>query len=205
MPLLLTSAQGSEVVRLARRTLDSYVSTEERPESARWTGYLGERRGAFVTLNLLAPEGESLRGCIGFPYPVKELGEAVVEATIGAASEDPRFPPVQPSELTGILVEVSALTKPETIRVGKRSELPSTIRIGTDGLIISTSYQSGLLLPQVAVEFNLKASDFLTEACIKAGLPPDSWLLDGVNVQKFQAEVFSEVVPRGTVKAVTFK
>ena len=155
MPLLLTSAQGSEVVRLARRTLDSYVSTEERPESARWTGYLGERRGAFVTLNLRAPEGGSLRGCIGFPYPVKELGEAVVEATIGAASEDPRFPPVQPSELTGILVEVSALTKPDTIKVARRSELPSTIRIGIDGLIISTSYQSGLLLPQVAVEFNL--------------------------------------------------
>ncbi len=136
---------------------------------------------------------------------MKELGEAVVEATVGAASEDPRFPPVQPSELTGILVEVSALTKPETIKVGKRIELPSTIRIGTDGLIISTPSQSGLLLPQVAVEFNLKASDFLTEACIKAGLPPDSWLLDGVKVQKFQAEVFAEVVPRGTVKAVTFK
>ena len=80
----LTSAQGAEVVRLARRTLDSYVSTEERPKNARWTGYLGERRGAFVTLNLRAPEGESLRGCIGFPYPVKELGEAVVEATVGA-------------------------------------------------------------------------------------------------------------------------
>src|SRR5437899_7533363 len=144
MPLLLTSAQGSEVVRLARRTLDSYVSKEERPESARWTGYLGERRGAFVTLNLLAPEGESLRGCIGFPYPVKELGEAVVEATIGAASEDPRFPPVQPSELTGILVEVRSLTKPETIKVGKRIDIPSTIRSDTDELIISTTYQTGL-------------------------------------------------------------
>src|SRR2546426_7391666 len=127
MPLL-TSAQGSEVVRLARRTLDSYVSTEERPESARWTGYLGERRGAFVTLNLRAPEGVSLRGCIGFPYPVKELGEAVVVATIGAASEDPRFPPGQPPELAGILVGGSGLPQPETIRVGKRREIPPTLK-----------------------------------------------------------------------------
>src|SRR2546425_9768513 len=119
MPLL-TSAQGSEVVRLARRTLDSYVSTEERPESARWTGYLGERRGAFVTLNLRAPEGVSLRGCIGFPYPVKELGEAVVVGTIRAAREEPRFSPVQPSELTRILVEVSALTQTQTNNVGKK-------------------------------------------------------------------------------------
>ena len=165
----LTAEQGAEIVRLARRTLDSYVPTKERPGRVRWSGYLGERRGTFVTLNLRAPEGESLRGCSGFPYRVKELGEAIVEATIGAATEDPRFPPVQPSELTGILVEVSALTKPESIKVSRRSELPSTIRIGADGLIISTSYQSGLLLPQVAVEFKLKPADFLTEACIKAG------------------------------------
>ena len=201
----LTSAQGADLVRLARTTLDSYVSTEERPKSTRWTGYLAERRGAFVTLNLRAPEGVSLRGCIGFPYPVKGLGEAVVEATVSAASEDPRFPPVRQSELTGILVEVSALTKPEMLRVGRRSDLPSTIRIGTDGLIVSTSYQSGLLLPQVAVEFSLKPADFLTETCIKAGLPPDSWLLEGVNVQKFQAEVFAESEPRGAIRAVTIK
>src|SRR2546422_9964654 len=111
MPLL-SSSQGAEVVRLARRTLDSYVSTEERPKSARWTGYLGERRGAFVTLNLLGPGGESLRGCIGFPYPVKELGEAVVEATIGAGSGGPRFPPGQPPELTETPVEARALSTP---------------------------------------------------------------------------------------------
>src|SRR2546422_11425444 len=110
MPLL-TSAQGSEVVRLARRTLDSYVSTEERPESARWTGYLGERRGAFVTLNLRAPEGVSLRGCIGFPYPVKELGEAVVVATLGAARGEPRFPPVHPPRVSGVLLGGGAVTQ----------------------------------------------------------------------------------------------
>src|SRR2546428_9299784 len=105
MPLLLTSAQGSEVVRLARRTLDSYVSTEERPESAPWTGYLGERRGAFVTLNLLAPEGESLRGCIGFPYPVKELGEAVVVGSIGASTEERRLSPGRPRHWPGSPVD----------------------------------------------------------------------------------------------------
>src|SRR2546422_10741983 len=117
MPLL-TSAQGLEVVRLARRTLDSYVSTEERPESARWTGYLGERRGAFVTLNLRAPEGVSLRGCIGFPYPVKELGEAVVVAIIGAAGRDTRFLPRLPPDLRGILMVV--LCAPKTVETRMR-------------------------------------------------------------------------------------
>src|SRR3989442_14357688 len=114
MPLL-SSSQGAEVVRLARRTLDSYVSTEERPKSVRWTGYLGERRGAFVTLNLLGPGGESLRGCIGFPYPVKELGEAGLEATPRAGSGEPRFPAVQPSKLSEILAEAGAADKPRAI------------------------------------------------------------------------------------------
>src|SRR2546426_12829620 len=114
MPLL-TSAQGSEVVRLARRTLDSYVSTEERPESARWTGYLGERRGAFVTLNLRAPEGVSLRGCIGFPYPVKELGEAVVVCTVGAACEGAPLSSVRPSRMGGVFVAGEVFPPTEAI------------------------------------------------------------------------------------------
>src|SRR2546425_12891751 len=118
MPLL-TSAQGSEVVRLARRTLDSYVSTEERPESARWTGYLGERRGAFVTLNLRAPEGVSLRGCIGFPYPVKELGEAGLGGSHTVDSEDPRFSPGQTPELAGDFVEMGGGTLTQRNTRGK--------------------------------------------------------------------------------------
>lgn len=198
----LSAAQGTELVRLARTTLDSFVSKKERAEPKEWKAYLREKRGVFVTLNLLDGDTKSLRGCIGFPYPIKELGKAVIEATISAASEDPRFPPVEPGELESILVEVSALTKPEVIEVSRKTDLPSAIKIGSDGLIISTKYQSGLLLPQVAVEFHMKPADFLSEACLKAGLLPDSWLLDGLTVQRFQAEVFSEAKPRGAVKLV---
>ena len=198
----LSAAQGGELVRLARSTLDAFVSQKERAEPREWSGYLGAKRGVFVTLNLLEGDSKSLRGCIGFPYPVKELGEAVVEATIAAASEDPRFPPVEPRELANILVEVSALTIPEVIEVSRKIEIPSAIKIGSDGLIVATKDQSGLLLPQVAVEFKLTPADFLGQACLKAGLLPDSWLLDGVTVQRFQAEVFSEARPRGRVKLV---
>jgi len=198
----LSRAEGEELVRLARRILDSYVSMKERAEPREWRGHLGEKRGVFVTLNQLEEESKSLRGCIGFPFPVKVLGEAIVEATIAAASEDPRFPPVEQGELSNLLVEVSVLTEPEPIKASRRSEIPSSIRIGSDGLIVATKNQSGLLLPQVAVEFKLTPTDFLSEACLKAGLLADSWLLDGVSVQRFQAEVFSEETPRGSVKPV---
>jgi len=198
--MALSALQGTDLVRLARRTLDSFVMGGGGSEPGTWNGYLGYKRGVFVTLNIQEGGEERLRGCIGFPFPVKELGQAVVEATVAAASTDPRFPPVAQDELESIRVEVSALTQPEVIRVGKRIELPSAVEVGTDGLIVSNRYQSGLLLPKVAVDFNLKPEDFLGETCIKAGLPPDAWLSDGVVVQKFQAEVYAEVSPRGPVE-----
>jgi uncharacterized protein (TIGR00296 family) len=150
-----------------------------------------------VTLKRL--DGE-LRGCIGFTQPVMQLGEAVREAAISAAAYDPRFPKVEPRELDGLLVEVSALTKPEKVEYASPTDLPKHVRIGVDGLIVSHSGRSGLLLPQVATEYKLSPEDFLTQTCLKAGLPPDAWLTDQIVLQRFQAEVFSETSPRGKIK-----
>ena len=196
--MALTKEQGQELVRLARTTVDAFVRGEDIANPEYWTEpFLRETRGTFVTLKLL--DGE-LRGCIGFPYPVKQLGEAVTEAAMSAAAYDPRFPKVEPRELDGILVEVSALTRPEKIEFGSPDELQKHVRIGVDGLIISLGGRSGLLLPQVATEYGLSSKEFLTQACLKAGLPGDAWLREKVTVQRFQAEVFSEAAPRGKVK-----
>jgi len=194
----LTKGKGEELVRLARSTVDGFVRGEDiaTPEIS-GEPFLKEERGVFVTLKNI--DG-SLRGCIGFPYPVKELGEAVVEAAISAAAYDPRFPKVEPAELDGLLVEVSALTRPEKIEHSSPKELPKHVRIGVDGLIVSNATTSGLLLPQVATEYKLTSEDFLSHTCLKAGLSADSWLTDKVIVQRFQAEVFSETSPRGKVK-----
>lgn len=195
--------EGEAAVTLARETLDAHVSgavAKPRPLSP---DAFSEHRGVFVTLNVpSASVEERLRGCIGFPFPVKKLGEAIREATIAAASEDPRFPPVAKSELDSVVIEVSILTIPEVIEVSRPQDLPARVRIGTDGLIVSRSYLSGLLLPQVATEFNLDQTEFLSQACLKAGLPPDSWLDKETKVQVFQAEVFAESNPRGKVVRV---
>jgi uncharacterized protein len=194
---------GREIVGLARKTLVSFVSEGEVQRGVWKEGPLSIKRGAFVTLNILVKGEHQLRGCIGFPLPVKPLGEAVREATVLAASEDPRFPPVESSELGMIMVEVSALTVPETIRAARREELCSEVRVGTDGLVVSRGPYSGLLLPQVATEYGLDSQSFLVQACMKAGLPPDAWLHDGVEVQRFQAEVFAEEKPNGPVRRVS--
>jgi uncharacterized protein len=201
MPLSIE--EGEAAVALARETLDAHVSGRIANRKPSASSALSEQMGVFVTLNLATVSvQERLRGCIGFPFPVKKLEDAIREATVAAASEDPRFPPVSKSELDSVVVEVSILTRPEAVEVSRPQDLPGRVRIGTDGLIISRSYASGLLLPQVATEFNLDQTEFLSQACMKAGLPPNSWLDSGTKVQVFQAEIFAEAKPRGKVVRV---
>lgn len=203
--MTLTLDQGRTIVSIARERLDSFVRSggvEEGSENGE--AYMRENRGVFVTLNMVGSGVENLRGCIGIPYPVKQLGSALLESAIAAASEDPRFPPVTSEELDSVVVEVSVLTVPQELKVAKNEDIPSQIQIGKDGLIVSDEFHSGLLLPQVATEFSLGASDFLSAACMKAGLLPDAWLTGGVSVKKFQAEIFAEERPHGPVRRLMF-
>ncbi len=195
MPLAIEV--GRSAVKLARETLEAHVSGRGYKPRAPDKGTFSELRGVFVTINSESTAGERLRGCIGFPYPVMPLGKAIQEATVAAASEDPRFPPVAERELASVLLEVSILTPPEKIRASTPQDLPSLVRIGTDGLIVSRPGFSGLLLPQVATEYSMDPTEFLSQTCVKAGLPPDSWLEAGTEVKAFQAEIFAEEKPRG--------
>ena len=58
--------------------------------------------------------------------------------------------------------------------------------------MIKDEFGSGLLLPQVAVEWKWDAKEFLNQTCKKAGLAPDCWCNLKRNVYKFQAQVFAE-------------
>lgn len=141
---------------------------------------LREKRGVFVTLWL-----DELRGCIGFPLPVKPLVEAVQEAAISAAFHDPRFSPVREEELPLIQIEISVLTVPKPIE-------PDKIKVGVHGLIVGKGHRSGLLLPQVAMEYSWNARTFLEQTCMKAGLSEDAWK-QGAQISSFEAQVFSEL------------
>jgi uncharacterized protein (TIGR00296 family) len=72
--------------------------------------------------------------------------------------------------------------------------------VGKDGLILERGNCKGLLLPQVPVEWGWCAEEFLCQGCMKAGLPPDSWLTKGTKLYKFQAIIFEEQTPNGEVK-----
>jgi uncharacterized protein (TIGR00296 family) len=161
---------------------------------------LTRKSGVFVTLNATKPVHE-LRGCIGFPYPHESLATATIRAAIYAATEDPRFPPISTSEFeNSIVVEVTILTPPKDITSSDRKRLPELIEVGRHGLIIERHGNSGLLLPQVATEWKWDAEEFLTNCCLKAGLPPDTWLIEGTDVKTFEAEIFEETEPNGQIK-----
>jgi hypothetical protein len=208
---------GEALVRLARSAIAAYLREGRRIESppadffgASPLGLDGaqsepERRestmraGVFVSLHRRNGDERELRGCIGFVSLNKPLPAAVVDAAIGAATEDPRFPPLTPEELERVVVEVSVLTEPKRLTAPTPLEYPSLIRPGRDGLIIKWSMGSGLLLPQVAVEFGWTAEDLLTHASMKAGGTPDLWLTPHATLYTFQAEVFDETSPGGQV------
>lgn len=196
---MYTLEDGAFLIKVARGTIEKLLD-EEGPISLHQDApfKLNEKAGVFVTLETY-PEHE-LRGCIGYPEPSLPLIEAAVKAAISASTEDPRFPPLLKGELENTIIEVTVLTPPELIEIKSPKDYLDNIEIGRDGLIIEKGFHRGLLLPQVPVDQNWSREDFLSYACMKAGLMRDCWLECDTKVYKFSGIVFSEVEPAGEVK-----
>ena len=171
--LLLRLAHDSIQAALEGRELDLTPPTE----------HLAEQRGAFTSLHL---EGK-LRGCIGYVVPSDSLYKTVGDSARAAAFEDPRFEPVRLSEAQNLKVEISVLSPLQPIH-------PDEIVVGRHGLVVTQGNHRGLLLPQVAPEWEWDRETFLAQTCLKAGLPADAWQ-HGAQLQGFTAEVFGEEPP----------
>jgi uncharacterized protein (TIGR00296 family) len=201
MSFELTQEEGKFLITLARNTVKQYLENGKTSKPPKETPKkLFEHCGVFVTINRLRDGGKELRGCIGYPYPTSPLVEAVIDSAINAATQDPRFDPLSANELDRVVFEVSVLTPPEPVKVKNPQEYLSKIKVGKDGLIVERGYYKGLLLPQVPVEWSWCEEEFLCQCCMKAGLPPDSWLTKDAKVYKFRAIIFEEETPNGEVK-----
>ncbi len=182
---LLSQEQGQALVRLARYTLDTRIGQRQGtlpPVDPR----LNENGATFVTLTV----GGTLRGCIGTPQARTFLFEDVQENTVRAATMDPRFPPVLPAELDQIQIEVSVLTPPRLLDClpGERLD---RIRPGVDGLLLTSGFYRGLLLPQVWEKIP-QAQDFMDILCRKAGLSSSAWRQSDTKLYTFQVQAFHE-------------
>lgn len=172
-----------ELLKIARDSIKSYLTTRKPPRIETENPKLKEKRGVFVTLR----KGETLRGCIGFIEPIFPLYQAISECAISAATKDIRFPPVTIEELPKITIEISVLSP--TKRVASVDEIEMRIH----GVVVKKGFNQGIFLPQVAEETGWSKEEFLSHLCSgKAGLPSDAWKDRDTEIYIFTIEKFEE-------------
>jgi AmmeMemoRadiSam system protein B/AmmeMemoRadiSam system protein A len=164
-------AQGAIRSRLLRQ-----AAADVPVPSAR----LQEPRAAFVCLKIKGV----LRGCIGCIAAHGPVYRTVSDMAVQAAFCDPRFAALSAAELEQVDLEISVLTPFQDIHG------PEEIEVGRHGLFVRKGTCSGLLLPQVAVEYGWDRIQFLEFTCEKAGLPKDAWKDPVTRIQVFSADVF---------------
>lgn len=182
MDFKLNNDEKKFLLRFARQRIYDFLHNIETKSREYFSENLGTKSGAFVTLH---KKGE-LRGCIGYVKGFKPLQDAIADLAISAAFNDPRFPGLTQEEYDKIDLEISVLTPL------KKVNSVSDIEIGRDGLLMKKGFYEGLLLPQVATEYNWDVQTFLEHTCQKAGLPKQAWQDSDTEIQKFSAIIFNE-------------
>jgi AmmeMemoRadiSam system protein A len=164
------------VVKLAKDTVESYVRTGEIPSLPKeLTPEMKGKAGVFVSIHKY---GE-LRGCIGTFEPARNnVAEEIIANAISSATRDPRFPPMEASELDELEYSVDILTSPEPVR-DKGWLDPKKY-----GIIVESGLRRGLLLP------DLEGVDSVEEQIricrLKAGIASD----EPVNLYRFEVKRF---------------
>lgn len=176
----LTEGEKKTLRQIAQSAIEGRLKGARPAKVEALTEILKEKRGAFVSLH----KRGQLRGCIGHIQGTKPLYQTVEEMAAAAAFEDPRFNPVAVEELKELELEISVLTPLR--RIGDIAE----IEVGKHGIYIKKGFHSGLLLPQVATQYNWERMTFLEETCRKAGLPRNAWKEKDAEIYLFSADIF---------------
>ncbi|GAB6184139.1 AmmeMemoRadiSam system protein A [Thermodesulfovibrio hydrogeniphilus] len=162
-------------VELAKKTIEEYFKTGKMPSVPKEIPEDMKRKaGVFVSIK----KRKQLRGCIGTFLPTTEnIYTEIVRNAIAAATQDPRFPPVHPTELDELEYSVDILNPPEPVK--SLDELDPK----KYGVIVVKGWQKGLLLPDI--EGVDTVDEQLRIAKLKAGINPfDS----DVEIYKFTVE-----------------
>lgn len=160
-------------VRLAREAVEEVVRTGKRlavpdllPKEM-----LDKRGGTFVSIKTAS----GLRGCMGTIAGTQvNIAEEIVENAMKAATADPRFPEIEPSELSGLIISVDILGKAEKV------ENIASLDPERYGVIVTSGYRRGLLLPKLQGVDTIK--DQIDIALNKAGISAD----EEYHVERFE-------------------
>ena len=164
------------VVELARKAVERYILQGKIFKPRKLTAEMKRRAGVFVSIK---KHGE-LRGCIGTFAPTRaNVAEEIVVNAISSAVQDPRFMPVEPSELNDLEYSVDILTEPEPV--------PSVDQLDPRkyGVIVECGYRRGLLLPDLAGVDKVEEQIEICRA--KAGISAD----EPIRLYRFRVERFA--------------
>ncbi len=185
----LTLEEKNCLLKLARQSIEIATTRKHLPplQLEDYTQTLQAWGASFVTLT----DNGNLRGCIGALEPYQPLVEDVREHAVAAALEDYRFPPVRPSEVPRLEIEISRLTAPVPLEYTDPAELPHLLRPGIDGVVLRESFRRATFLPQVWEKLP-DPKDFLSQLCYKMGVSPEAWRSQKLVVLTYQVEEFHE-------------
>jgi len=179
---VITEEQKEFLLRLARESILSWLENREVSMKQPADEIFERKMGGFVTIH----KNGQLRGCIGYIKGYFSVFETIKDMARSAAFKDPRFLPLTRKELKEIDIEISLLSELELVNDIKE------IKVGRDGLVLENEVTSGILLPQVPVEWNWDRDTFLQQVSLKAGLNKNAWKDPQCELFRFQAEIFSE-------------
>lgn len=156
-----------ELLKLARETLECQFNGKEVKINENIKKKYSKKGACFVTLTI---KGE-LRGCIGSLEAHQELCKDVVDNSINAGFNDPRFNSISSNELKDIKIEISVLSSPEKLGIGKDVYDKIDNKMG---IVLKKGWNSATFLPQVWEQIPSK-KEFLEHLSRKAGLGKDDW------------------------------
>ena len=138
----MKAKKESAYVKLARETIENYIKQGKiiTPPLGLPEEMINQKAGVFVSLKRFG----DLRGCIGTFMPTQEnIAQEIIKNAISAAVDDPRFSPVNVSELEDLSISVDVLSVPEEVKDISQLD-PKKY-----GVIVSSGYKKGLLLPDL--------------------------------------------------------
>ncbi len=160
----MKAKEESAYVKLARETVENYIKQGKiiTPPLDLPEEMINQKAGVFISLK----KNGNLRGCIGTFMPTQEnIAQEIIKNAISAAVDDPRFSPVNASELEDLSISVDVLSVPEEVKDISQLD-PKKY-----GVIVSSGYKKGLLLPDL--EGVDTAEEQVDIARRKAGIYPD--------------------------------
>jgi AmmeMemoRadiSam system protein A len=186
---MLTLAEKRLLLQIAREAVTAAAHGRPAPEINKGALplILLEPGATFVTLR---KHGE-LRGCIGGLEARWPLYEDVRVHAAQSATQDYRFPPVEPDEVGKLTIEISVLTPSTPLAYDSSAELPARLRPLVDGVTLQWGTRRATFLPQVW-ENVPDPEQFLSMLCEKMGVAPDTWRQQLLDVQVYQDVKFSE-------------